>query len=661
MCDAKTIKERSKNYKDPSTGYIRALHNCGWGGNDYYILGKDENEETGLSLLWNGDNNRGDGYKPDALVVENVFEELDCENEWFYDSKTGILYVYPSADIRLESSVISAAVSTEIIRIVGKSHENPVKDISIRGIDIVKTARSMFASRNEGKEYISLLRGDWCVARTGAVYIENAENISLSDINFLDLGGNAVFCYGYNSGHIFDNNEMINLGASGVQIVGCADAVDDPSYWEHKNYPDHQVHAVTVKHPDIIGPVSENYPRDITVSNTHIQNIGIYEKQSSGVNVSVASRIKILHNTIHKSARSCINVNDGSFGGHDIAFNDVFNSQLETTDHGPFNSWGRDRYWSVPNFNGGGEFGEIIRNYNGYDISKLDAYQTISIHDNRFHHDFSTGHSWGIDLDDGSANYEIYNNLILGIGIKLREGFDRVVHNNIIVDGKLEIHVPYAQARDRIYSNIFIGSNPWGFAGCDDERFYKTEDFVDRNWYFNFGGDIYLPGWSYVNDRQNPYDINAVLNEDPEFKDVSHNDYTVLNSDAMKTTGFINFEMNEFGKPGCPYKSPVFVKNTSDTAAKPLFKAEWKGAVISDMDDGIMSSTGSPNKDGVYFEKVPSDSEAFRLGFRDRDIAREINSEKTESAEKFISLTDSDDARLKIKVFRTNSIVKIEF
>jgi hypothetical protein len=34
-------------------------------------------------------------------------------------------------------------------------------------------------------------------------------------------------------------------------------------------------------------------------------------------------------------------------------------------------------------------------------------------------------------LDDGSSNYQIYNNLCLNGGIKLREGFYRTVENNI--------------------------------------------------------------------------------------------------------------------------------------------------------------------------------------------------------------------------------------
>lgn len=51
----------------------------------------------------------------------------------------------------------------------------------------------------------------------------------------------------------------------------------------------------------------------------------------------------------------------------------------------------------------------------------LDAQQTTIIRNNRFRCD----HGWDIDLDDGSSNYHIYNNVMLNGGLKFREGFKR--------------------------------------------------------------------------------------------------------------------------------------------------------------------------------------------------------------------------------------------
>ena len=42
---------------------------------------------------------------------------------------------------------------------------------------------------------------------------------------------------------------------------------------------------------------------------------------------------------------------------------------------------------------------------------------------------------WGSDLDDGASNYEITNNVCVGISMKLREGAHRTITNNIWIHG----------------------------------------------------------------------------------------------------------------------------------------------------------------------------------------------------------------------------------
>ncbi len=53
-------------------------------------------------------------------------------------------------------------------------------------------------------------------------------------------------------------------------------------------------------------------------------------------------------------------------------------------------------------------------------------------------------HGWDIDLDDGASNYELRNNLCLNGGIKNREGFGRVVDNNVITASGFHPHVWYS-------------------------------------------------------------------------------------------------------------------------------------------------------------------------------------------------------------------------
>lgn len=662
------IKSRVKNYNDPTGGYIRAIHSNGWGGNDYIITGKNTSNALGLDYQWVGDNNRGNGMKDNAVMIENVFEELDASKEWYYDNKEGNLYVYPEEGVDLNDVSVEAAVTTDIIRIEGADSAHPAEDITLDGFTYFGTKRTMFTVNEEGKEYIPLMRGDWCVVRAGAVYMENARNIQVVNSNFNHMGGNGIFMYGYNDSHIVDNNEFIDIGATAVQVVGDPKSAYEASFWEHALYPELQVHKTSVDFPEKVGPATEDYPRDIEITNNHMENLGIFEKQSCGVNLSVSSRIKILHNTIHKSARSCINVNDGTFGGHEIAYNDVYNAQLETTDHGPFNSWGRDRFWSVPKYNASGESGDLIRNYEKdakvYDLALIDAYQTNKIHDNRFQHDSDAPHTWGIDLDDGSSNYEIYNNLCLGLGIKLREGFDRKVYNNIILDGQFQIHVSYKEAGDEIYSNIVANTTPYGFAVVDENRFKQAEYAVDKNWYYDFGAKINLPSWYHVNKAQNDYDKNALIDVNPEFKNARSNDYTVLNEEGMKQVGFENFAMDQFGKPGCPCKAPIYAKIDSGSGGSDILqREEWKGATVTGIDDNIISSTASNDYKGIYFEEVPEGSEAYALGYRKRDIVKSVNGTALSDKKSFFSELKKieSNALVILDIHRTNSMQTLSY
>ena len=158
----------------------------------------------------------------------------------------------------------------------------------------------------------------------------------------------------------------------------------------------------------------------------------------------MAQGITVRDVSIYDCARSGINVSEGTWGGHLIEGCDVFDTVLETHDHGSFNSWGRDRFWHLkgvarqsPNFPAGCRETSIIRN-------------------SRWRCD----HGWDVDLDDGSSNYDIYNNLLLAKGLKLREGFRRHAWNNVIVNNGLHPHVWYVGNGDEVYWQYFDVSTP---------------------------------------------------------------------------------------------------------------------------------------------------------------------------------------------------------
>lgn len=169
--------------------------------------------------------------------------------------------------------------------------------------------------------------------------MENTRNIKVTDCQFTDVGGNAIMLSGYNKNNTISGNHISGAGASGIAFVGETDAVRSPSF----RYEDYISYDKLDKTP---GPKSNHYPQQCIAENNLIHDIGRIEKQATGIQIDIAANITVRHNSIYNTPRAGINIGDGAFGGHILEFNDVFNTVLETGDHGAFNSWGRDRFWS---------------------------------------------------------------------------------------------------------------------------------------------------------------------------------------------------------------------------------------------------------------------------------------------------------------------------
>ncbi|MEG0846055.1 MAG: hypothetical protein RR090_02370 [Niameybacter sp.] len=647
---AEEIKARVQQYEHVKGGYIRALHHCRWGGNSYKILGKDAEHPLGLSLEWVGDNNRGSAFDHEAVVIENIYEELDAPEEWYYNPKSGKLAIFKTPNMNLDQMVCEGIINSELIQIVGDKAGEKAGHLTFEGIHFMHTKRTLFTVDEPKKHYTPLLRGDWCVVRTGAVLIQDAEEVTLRNCHFDQIGGNAIFINGYNKGHKIEDNIIENVGASCIQVAGLPEAVYEPSFWKESpnlSETEHAVHKTFIEEKHCTGPKSMHYPREIYIMNNYMCNMGIFEKQSSGVNLSVCSRCKILNNTIHNSPRACINVNDGTFGGHEIAYNDIFDAQKETTDHGPFNSWGRDRFWSVPCYNASGLYGDQIRPY-----ALLDAIEPVKLHDNRFHHGADQPHTWGIDLDDGSSHYEIYNNLCLGLGIKLREGFDRKVYNNILMDGSFNIHCTYAEASDQIFRNVVICDEPWKFAGQqggDNARLKVGKYKIDGNIYYTEGAQVSLPDFF----EAEGYDIHGSMNQDPQFENPLEENYTITNVEVITETGFCNLPKVVYGSTKAKVKGPHYVGRTyRPSGASLVYK--WLGATLTAIDEGIISSTASSGYKGAYIKEVPLASQAYALGLHEQDLLREVNGEKLQQLEESWKVLEKIDATSikQLKVWR---------
>ncbi|MCX7048562.1 MAG: right-handed parallel beta-helix repeat-containing protein, partial [Candidatus Sumerlaeota bacterium] len=500
--------ERSKRWSDPKGGYIHAMHVAMWGGYHYLITGKKEDGSVTYEGGWQ--NNRQMGMHKEYRFVENIFEELDAPGEWFHDAKSNTLYYYPPKDVDLAKAVIEAVRLRHLIEFKG-SEQQPVKFLALKGLIFRHAARTFMDNKEP------LLRSDWTTYRGGAVFITGCEDCALEDCFLDQLGGNAVFVNMYNRRVAVRGCHIAKAGANGVAFVGDPKAVRLPLFEYNKR----QSYSAIDKAP---GPQTNNYPSDCVVDDCLIYLSGRVEKQTAPVQISMSQSVTVRRCSIYDVPRAGVNIGDGCWGGHVIENCDIFDTVKETGDHGSFNSWGRDRYWGLKEI----DLNSITLNEETRGLPMLDAAKPVILRNNRWRCD----HGWDIDLDDGSTNYQIYNNLCLNGGLKNREGFYRTVENNIIVNNSFHPHVWYQHSGDVFARNIVTTAyRPIGMP-----QVWGKE--VDYN---------LLPDEDSLRHSQAmKMDLHSLAG-DPLFVDPAHGDYRVKEGSPAIKLGFKNFSMDQFG------------------------------------------------------------------------------------------------------------------
>ena len=589
--------ERAARWKNPAGGIIHVLHAAAWGSLHYLITGKGADNKVTYEGGWQSHWQMG--MHKEHQFVENIFEELDAPGEWFLDAKDSTLYFYPPAGLDLAKATIEGVRLTHLIEFRGME-QAPVRCVTLIGMTFRHAARTFM----ETKE--TLLRTDWAIYRGGALFVNGAEDCSIMDCQIDQVGGNADFINNYNRRITLGGSHIARAGGSGVLIIGDPAACFNPVNGDNKG---NQLADID-KTP---GPRTNNYPADCLVGDCLIHDIGQIEKQTAGVSVDMAQGITIRHCSIYDTPRAGINIGDGCWGGHLIEFCDVFDNVKETSDHGSFNSWGRDRYWGLGGLN--------LHDDAGWEANQslvtLDAVKTTVIRNSRWR----CAGGWDVDLDDGSTNYHIYNNLFLRGGIKNREGFYRVVENNIMVNNGFHPHCWYKHSADIFRRNI-MGIDHYLPAGGMPAIPWGKE--IDNN-LVHGEGLMNLRHADALSDQSNRDEHSMV--GDAMFVDPAKGDFRVKDGSPALKLGFINFPMDQFGvqKPELKAiaRTPEIPKLENHVGEKKVAKrANYIGqALIRDIEGlGDRSAYGLVDESGVLVLDVPASSPAAKAGLLKDDV-----------------------------------------
>lgn len=177
------------------------------------IVGKD----------WNGLGNYGHA----RFFAENLLEEIDKEGEWYLDTASNKLYVYPFDEV-LDTDVKFAATSFPIVKFVG------AKNTVMRGID-VEVGGSDGVIIDSNSENCMFAGGEIKFVSGVGANINGKKNF-LRDCDISYVGAQGTIVSGgdpvnlISAGNVVENNEVHNTGTGGgtkhgIVIQGCGNRV----------------------------------------------------------------------------------------------------------------------------------------------------------------------------------------------------------------------------------------------------------------------------------------------------------------------------------------------------------------------------------------------------------------------------------------------------
>ncbi|EGD73635.1 hypothetical protein PTSG_05343 [Salpingoeca rosetta] len=300
--------------------------------------------------------------------IENVFEELDAPNEYYYDARKGALYLYYNGSVGTPPPASGVeATNLKVLISAVAAQADPITNLTIRGLHFRDGALTYMDPHGMPSG------GDWGLQRTALVFLEGTEHALVQGCNFTRNDGIALMLSGYNRFATIRDNEIVLNGDSAIAAWGYTDRID---------------------------ATGGAQPRLSTIANNFVHEMGLYEKQSSAWFQGKTAQTTLSGNIFFNGPRALINFNDGMGGANVVEDNLLFNSCRESSDHGPINSWDRQPF---------------LTRVNTGEASLVPAYTTIGSNFVVANYGADGG---CFDTDDGSSFYLVTSNFFVYGGHK---------------------------------------------------------------------------------------------------------------------------------------------------------------------------------------------------------------------------------------------------
>jgi len=353
---------------------LDAAHLVSWRGNGAWYTWtwniKDYDVATGTFTFGRGGFQGGEGSDVgERWYLEGIPELLDAPNEFYYDASSKKLFYYSNTTVGTpppDTYRFYGNKLEELFKVEG-TQDNPVTDINFYGLTFSGTKRTELAPHGVPSG------GDWAIEALAALHFKGVEGVNIVNCTFTRVDGNAVIVLGYARKVVIQDNDFNFVGNSAI------------IQWGETVYSD---------------ATGGTQPIGTLVQGNVINEIGIYQKQSSGYFQAKSCLNKITGNVMFNQPRAAVNFNDGMGGGSEHSWNLLFNTCRESSDHSSFNSWDRVPYITTYRYG-------------------RPSVEPIS---NEVHHNFHAGNygagGGGIDTDDGSSWYNVHHNFFVYGGHK---------------------------------------------------------------------------------------------------------------------------------------------------------------------------------------------------------------------------------------------------
>lgn len=237
--------------------------------------------------------------------------------------------------------------------------------------------------------------------------------------------------------------------------------------------------------------------------------------------------------------------------------------------------------------------------------------------------------------------------MCLNGGIKLREGFYRVVENNILINNTFHPHVWFRNNGDVFARNIVMTP----YLPVNIPEWGVETDF-----------NIFTDSLAYNVARKNKTDRNSIVHH-VNFIDPQNGNYCVANSDyKVFRLGFQNFDMNNFGVISQrlrllvqtpKFSFPVINKEVVETDI-----VLWQGLRIKNLQTlGERSATGMDSERGVYVISVVDHYTPLNDFLQANDVILKFADIDVDNVNDFLELLKQADLKntQRMVIFRNQS------